>query len=438
MISYQKFQRQAKSAAPAVAEPPAISPRQEELSWESPHGWRGGGRDSPVRAAEAMKISAFYRAVDIRSDSIGKYPVMVKDTVTRKEVKDHRLGPVLWLRPNEAMTPFIYKKLLEYQRLVLGNAYAWIYRDRNGWPVELVPLPPGTCRPITDPGTGKLWYVAVNPRTQEMYKLDPADILHYKGFSTNGIEGVSILTHAARTLTVASSRDRYELAVYENGGHPAGVLMTDADLSDKPDLVLDGGEISYKDLVRRDWDRVHAGAGNAFRVAVLDNGLKFTPISMSNTDAQFVESKGVSVADIARFLATPLHKLYSGDQAYESNEANSIDYVTDSIQPAVTQYEEEDSGKLLLPSERAAGLWIPRNMMADLRGDSTARGNWYQKMRLMGAYSVNDILAKEDEPDVPGGDVRLGSLNYVPLEDFVELSRKRAEAQGSTSKKQEE
>lgn len=418
MISFQQLGRRSKAATPAQGATP----------WEgSGLGRAKGSRDSPIKPDEALKLSAFYRAVDIRSDSIGKLPVCVKDLRTRQEVVGHYLGPVLWERPNEAMTPFVYKKLIEYQRLVLGNAYVWIYRDGSGRPTELLPLPPGGCQPKIEPGSGKLWYIAADPKTGQSYKLDPADILHYKGFSTNGTIGTSLLTFAARTLGVAASRDKYEQSVYENGGHPAGILQTESDLSSRQDkLLADGTKVSYKDLVRQEWDRIHAGAGNAFRMAVLDNGLKYQSVSMSNADAQFVENKNLSVADIARFTGTPLNLLFSGKESYASNEANSIDYVKYTLQPAVTQYEEEDSRKLLTISERAAGLWLPRNMMAELRGDTASRKEWYKAMREAGVFSVNDIRALEDAPPVAGGDERYASLNYVPLAVWDELSRQRA------------
>lgn len=406
-----------------------MSGEQDALTWERPDGWFPGGksRDRPVRSSEALKISAFYRAVDIRSDSIGRLPVTVKDLSTRREVEGHHLGRVLWERPNEAMTPFVYKKLAEYQRLVLGNAYVWIYRDRDARPVELLPLPPGTCKPYIQPDSGKLWYIATNPKTGEPYRLDPVDILHYKGFSTDGIEGRSLLQQAARTLRVAESREEYERDMYLNGGRPSGVLKTSADLSGKQDIVReDGSTVSYKDTVREEWERVHSGPGNAMRVAVLDNDLDYTPIAMSNSDAQFIESKAASVADVARFTAVPLHLLYAGKESYSSNEMNSIDYVKYTLQPAVTQYEEEDSGKLLTASERARGLWLPRNMMAELRGDSASRKEWYRAMREAGVLSVNEIRALEDQPPVSGGDGLYASLNYVPLADWPELSRQRA------------
>ena len=417
MISYKRLTRKGKDLE-----------GHGVMTWRSVFGESRGSRDSPPTPAEALKISAFYRAVDIRSDSVGKLPVKIKDLVSKRDLNGHYLGPVLWERPNEAMTPFVYKKLVEYQRIVLGKSYVWIYRDAStGRPVELIPLPPGTCTPYVEPGTGKLWYVAQDPKSGQLYKLDPADILHYKGFSTNGVDSVSLLTYAARVLNVASVRDEYEQAIYINGGHPAGVLTTDADLSSKPELDLgDGRKISYKDAVRKEWDRVHSGPGNAFRVAVLDNSLKYQSLSMSNADAQFVESKSVTVADIARFTGVPLHLLYSGKESYQSNEMNSLEFVKYTLQPAVTQYEEEDSRKLLTISERKRGLWLQRNMMAELRGDTASRKEWYRCMRETGVFSVNEIRDLEDMPPVDGGDERYASLNYVPMADWPELSRARA------------
>lgn len=418
MISFAKLTRKALTA------------EQESLTWESAAGWpghAGKARDRPMGVADALKISAFYRAVDIRSDSIGRLPVKVENMTTRTEVRGHYLGPVLWERPNEAMAPFTYKKLVEYQRLVLGNSYVWMYRDRNGRTMELLPLPTGSCQPYVEPGSGKLWYVARDPKSGQMWRLDPMDILHYKGFSVNGIEGMSLLRMAARTLDVAASRDVYEQDVYRNGGRPSGVLSTDADLSDKKELVGDDGEaVSYRDIIRREWEHIHTGPGNAMRTAVLDNSLKYTPIAMSNADAQFVENKAVSVADIARFTGVPLYLLFSGKESFESNSANGVEYVKYTLQPAVTQYEEEDSKKLLTAGERRDGLWLPRNMMAELRGDIASRKEWYKAMREIGVFSVNDICRLEDLPDVPGGNCRQSSLNYVPLEAWPELSRLRA------------
>ena len=89
--------------------------------------------------------------------------------------------------------------------------------------------------------------------------------------------------------------------------------------------------------------------------------------------------------------------------------------------------------KLLTISERKRGLWLQRNMMAELRGDTASRKEWYRAMREAGVFSVNDILALEDMPPVPGGDERYASLNYVPLSVWAELSRVKAGTGGNNN-----
>ena len=143
-----------------------------------------------------------------------------------------------------------------------------------------------------------------------------------------------------------------------------------------------------------------------------------------------MENAELSIRDIARFFGVPLYKLQEGKQSYNSNEQNAIEYVTGTLHPIVTQYEQAMTVTLLTPGEVASGLEIRMNMMAELRGDSTARGNWYRTMHDIGAYSVNDILALEDLPDVAGGDEHVASLNYVPLSLWRELSVSRNTTNG--------
>lgn len=397
------------------------------LALENRSGWFPVGKSGDMSPDTAMKVSAVNACVEIISNAVGMLPVFLMDGASKRRLGEHPLGRVLWDRPNEAMSPFIFFRLMECQRLLRGNAYAWIYRSGYGEPVELIPLPPSTCEPVIEPGTGKLWYLAAEPKTGRTYKLDPADILHYKAYSPDGIRGVSILHRAQQTLQTAAAAQNYEQALYENGGRPSGVLQVDSDLGGTTTLP-DGKEITLKDYIRLDWEKIHAGAGNSFRVAVLDHGVKYQPIAMSNSDAQFVENKAVTIADIARFFGVPLYKLGEGKMSYSSNEQNNIEFCVNTIQPIVTQLEFEDTGKLLTISDRRRGLEVRRNMMALLRGDINSRGNWYKTMRESGVLSVNDILALEDMPPAPGGDERYASLNYVPLKDWAELSRLRARA----------
>ena len=403
------------------------------LTLESSAGWEGWTSEDAVAMSrdKAMKLSTVSRCVELRANAVAMLPVYLMDERTKARPRDHPLGPLLWGPPNEAMTRFDYERLMQANLDLLGNAYAWIGRDRRtGRPGELIPLRPDSVTPYLDPA-GALWYVYADPRTGELTRLSPEDVLHYKAFSNDGITGISILRRAAAAISTGLSAQQYQADLYANGGRPSGVLKTSTDLSGKPSVQISNAKgetefISRKELIRREWEKVHNGPGKGFRVAVLDLGLEYTPIAMSNADAQFVESEEYRVADVARFFGVPLYLLNAGRQAYSSNEQNSIDFVKHTVLPPIVQREQEDSRKLLLLRDREQGLRVKRELKQLLRGDTAAQAAWYKALWEIGVYSVDDIRALEDLENVPGGGHRPASLNYVPLEFWAELSRLRA------------
>ena len=373
----------------------------------------------------ARKLSAVDRCIEIISDSMAKMPNYAFDRKTRERI-EHPVLHLLNTRPNEAHVPSVRKKLLETSRLEGGNGYDWIIRDRRTFqPVELIPLPWNMVTPWrkTD---GSVWYTVLNPYTYEPMVLPSTDILHYKGPSKDGLVGISVLRRASEVVAEARAAQEYNRAFYESGGQPAGILKTEADLGGfVDDPANPGKKIAKKDVLRKEWERIHAGPKNSHRTAILDYGLDYKPIASTNRDAQFLESKEMSIRDIARFFGVPLYKLQEGKQAYSSNEQNAIEYVVGTLHPIVTQYEEVQTWGLLTNSEIRNLLELRINMMAELRGDTASRSAWYKTMREVGGFSVNDILALEDMPDVEGGDERQASLNFVPLRMWADLSANR-------------
>lgn len=394
----------------------------EPLTLRTSEGWLRGSPGASATAA--MKISAVNRCVEIRSDAIATLPIYFLDGKTRQRIDGHPLDMLLNVRPNEAMTPFAFRKFIEANRCLRKAGYAWILRDKNGTPVELIPLMAEHTWSEVDTDAYRLIYKTWLPWSDKGYILDPADVLFYPGLTSDGIKPMSIVERAATTLDTAANMEAYSNSFYAHGGRPSGVLKTATDLGGKVTAGKYAGQ-TKKEAIRSEWERLYSSSSTAFRTAVLDNGLDYQTISMNNADAQYIESKEMSIADIARFWGVPLHKLYTGSQSYSSNEANGIDFVVDTLAPTVKAYEDEDSFKLLTVSEIQSGISIRRNMMAYLRGDTASRGTWYKTMREIGAYSVNDILALEDLPAVPGGDSRYANLNNIPLEMFDELSRAR-------------
>lgn len=412
-----------KNAVPSPARSPDAS---GVLHLDSAAGWEGVFANTE---SAALRVSAFFRALNFRSETMSIMPFYIMDQHTRERLTEHRLLEVLKLRPNELMSPSEYRALMQLNTDLRGNAYAYIHRNpRTGFVEELLPLAPGLVNPMLD-SDRNLHYLYSDPRTGTVYDLMPAQVIHYKGFSTDGIKGKSLLAFAQDALAKDQAAKAYERAIYNNGGRPSGILYTDTDLGKRNVEVKDAEgkvieTISQKEQIRRSWERVHSGSGNAFRTAVLDLGLKYQPVAMNNTDAQFVESNEITIADIARFTGVPLHVLMSGKQSYESNLQNRVEFIQTTALATVTKCEDEDSYKLLSGSDRGK-LRIRRNMDAALRGDTESRAAFYKTMREIGGYSVNDIMALEDRPNVPGGHSRQASLNYVPLEMFDELSRNR-------------
>lgn len=383
----------------------------------------GVGRGN-VQAGNAEKLSAVYAAVNIRSDDMSVLPAYIMDTNTREHV-DHPLISLLSCRPNEAMSASTRKKLLEKSILLTGNAYDWIVRDpRSMRPVELIPLP-GHLVTMWLSASWHPWYDVTNPVTGERVRLPNEDVCHYKGPSRNGYLGESVLGYAQDTIRSGLAAQDYSANFYESGCHVSGVLTLDGDLSGyvkNPDGTY--SNVRLKDAVRDEWVNAYSGPTNAFRVAVLDHGMKYQPLTISQRDSQFIEQQAVTVEDIARFFGVPLYKLQAGKQSYNSNEQNAVEY-KGTLQPRVTAMEEEQTWKLLLPSERDRGLEVRYNMRALLRSDDKTRADYYATMISQGVYGINDALRLEDMPDVAGGDEHFASLNYVPLSLWRELSVNR-------------
>lgn len=372
----------------------------------------------------AQRLSAVYGAVEIRSDDLSCLPNYVLDTRTRKRVSH----PVLFLlnvRPNARMTPQVRRKMLERSILLTGNGYDWIIRDpATRRPKELIPIP-GNLVQVRQTTDGYLWYYVTDPKTREVFTIHQEDICHYKGPSDDGITGMSVLSYAASTVRAGLAAQDYNRAFYESGGQPSGILTVEGDFSgyvhDEEGKPTDK---TQKDAIREEWEKVHSGAANAHKIAVLDYGMKYQALSISQKDAMFIEQQSQTIEDIARYFMVPLYKLQHGKQSYNSNEQNAIEYMG-RLQPRVSQMEEEQTWKLLSMDDILAGLEIRSNMMALLRSDQKSRADYYRIMHQEGVYSINDILALEDMPDVEGGDEHAISLNFVPLRLWPELSIKR-------------
>lgn len=361
-----------------------------------------------VSRDKAMGLSAFYSAIKTVSDSMGKLPINIfyQNKKGKQQDKRHVLNHLLNLRPNRYMSAFWLKKVAAIQAMLYGSAYIWVGFDAAGKPNEMLLLPSeGTTRCI-DLDTGREWYEStINGK---MAKFSPDEMLQVMWTSYDGRVGVGLLTSAKETLATDNAAQQYAGKFYRNGARLSGIVEVPSELSKES-----------KDVVRGEFEERYSGMTNAFRVGVLDFGMKYTPMGLPQRDAQFIESRGFSVEEISRFTGVPLYKLQTGKQSYQSNEQQGLDYVCNTLLTIVTQWEQEFGYRLFLNTELAKGYYLRFNLSSEMRGDDQSRSNFYEKMFRNGFYSINEVRGFEDMNAVPNGDEHFVTRNYMTLDEAV-------------------
>lgn len=380
---------------------------------------------------DALNLSAVYAIIGMISNTFSKIPYWVINRKDKSHKEDDNLYKILNVQPNDKMNAAVFHRLMASWLLYYGEAYAIPVRKFRSTEVTgLMPIDPSRVSKVVDTD-GTLYYrVTVDKKKDktEVYRYD--EIIDWKNWTLDGITGLSPLEYARQTIQTGINQENFSKEFYEGGGRPSAVLKVESDLSDvgeKRTITNDKGEeeeivVSAKDVIREEWKK-RQSSGDRFSIAVLDNGMDYKEVTQITPEQmEFVNSKELNVQDIARFfgMSTCMFKLGVGKQTYSSNEQGQICYINDVIVPILRQYELE-LAKVLTESERQKGYVIKGNLNAELRGDTSARANWYDKMRSMGVYSINEIRELEDLPSIgEDGDTRLIGANSIPLKRILE------------------
>ena len=160
------------------------------------------------------------------------------------------------------------------------------------------------------------------------------------------------------------------------------------------------------------------GSSNSGKIAVLEEGMKYTPISISPEQAQFLETRKFQINEIARIFRVPPHMVGDLEKSSFSNiEQQSLEFVKYTLDPWVVRWEQSIMRTLLNPDEKAE-YFVKFNVEGLLRGDYASRMNGYATARQNGWMSANDIRELENLDRIPaeeGGDLYLVNGNMLPL-----------------------
>lgn len=378
-----------------------------------------------VTERSAMQMTAVYACVRILSEAVAGLPLhfyRYKEDGSKEMAIDTNLYHLLHDEPNPEMSSFVFRETLMTHLLLWGNAYAQIIRNGKGEIIALYPLMPNKMQVDRDE-SGKLYYTytrsegEANTMQGSSVTLEPKDVLHIPGLGFDGLVGYSPIAMAKNAIGLAIATEEFGSKFFANGAAPLGVL-------EHP------GTIKDPTRVREAWQSQFGGSGNSGKVAVLEEGMKYTPISISPEQAQFLETRKFQINEIARIFRVPPHMVGDLEKSSFSNiEQQSLEFVKYTLDPWVVRWEQSLSRSLLSEDEKKV-YFFKFKLEGLLRGDYQSRMNGYAIARQNGWMSANDIRELEDLDKLTpeqGGDLYLINGNMLPLNQAGAYAEKNNE-----------
>ena len=376
-----------------------------------------GGSSSGKRVNErsAMQMTAVYSCVRILAEAVAGLPLHLyryKEDGGKEKALDHPLYLLLHDEPNPEMSSFVFRETLMTHLLLWGNAYAQIIRNGRGEVMALYPLMPDRMAVDRD-DKGQLYYEYTTSADDapiskgNIVWLKPSDVLHIPGLGFDGLVGYSPIAMAKNAIGLAIATEEYGSKFFANGAQPSGVL-------EHP------GTIKDPQRVRDSWMSQFGGSANSNKIAVLEEGLKYTPISISPEQAQFLETRKFQINEIARIFRVPPHMVGDLEKSSFSNiEQQSLEFVKYTLEPWLVRWEQSIQRTLFSADEKRR-YFVRFNVEGLLRGDYASRMNGYAVGRQNGWMSANDIRELENLDRIPaeqGGDLYLINGNMTKLAD---------------------
>ena len=358
-----------------------------------------------VTPETAIKLSTVYACVRVIAETVASLPLNVFERTKEgnERADTHGLQRILHDEPNSEMTSFIYRESMLTHLLLYGNSYSQIIRDGRNRVISLYPLLPNKMD-VDRNADGVLVYTYTTSKGKKVV-LTPSDVLHIPGLGFDGIMGYSPIAQVKNAIGLAIASEEYGSKFFSNGARPSGVLT-------HPNTVKDPARL------RESWNAAYGGSANANRVAILEEGMKFEPMTIPNNEAQFLETRKFQVEEICRIFRVPPHLVCNLDHATFSNiEHQSIDFAVHTIRPWLVRIEQAMNRALLAEREKAK-FYVQFNIDGLMRGDYQSRMNGYAVGRQNGWLSANDIRRLENLNPIPadeGGDDYLINGNMLPL-----------------------
>ena len=354
-----------------------------------------------------MSLSTVYRCVKVISESVAMLPINLYEVngeaARRLTAADNQLAAVLSSAPDGRMTRFTFLTCIVRAMLLRGNAYAYIKRSAGKTELQLIHPDRVTLRKKKD--DNDMPYLLYEVKGFDRM-LDASELLHFVNFSDDGLKGESVLEHARRTLDIAHNADDQAESYYSGNGLPSGVLsITGARLSKEQ------REQNYKVWEER-------MSNNPGGVVILEGNQTYTPINISAADRQLLEVRQFEVADICRFFGcSPVKAFDLSHSSYSTVEAMQLEFLTDSLQPLLTNIELELHRKLFYGTDFNRYM-VKFNTSELLRADKSSQASYYAQLVQLGLLTPNEARIEMNLPPMKGGNVLYMQGAMMPVENL--------------------
>ena len=387
---------------------------------------RNSSAGKTVTTQTAMQLTVVCACVRILAEAVAGLPLHMYRYTDRGKEKaiDNRLYYLLHDEPNPEMTSFTFRETMMAQLLTTGNAYAQKIFNNRGEIVAIYPLISAQMQVLRDP-SGRLVYLYTympddsKPNDTTVVPLKQEEVWNIPGLGFNGLIGFSPIDMARNALGLAMATEEYGSKFFANGAQPSGVL-------EHPGVIKDAEKL------RTAWQTQFGGSGNSNKIAVLEEGLKYHPISIPPDQAQFLESRKFQINEICRMYRIPPHMVGDLEKSSFSNiEQQSLEFVKYTLDPWLCRWEQSMQRCLLNRDDKQRYFW-KFNVDGLLRGDYQSRMQGYAVGRQNGWLNANDIRELENMDEIPaaeGGDLYLVNGNMLPLGQAGNFYNNGGEAQ---------
>lgn len=361
----------------------------------------------PISNQMAQNLSVVYRAVDLISDSIAVLPIEVQNS-KNKELKNHYLNNVF---NNSSLLKYNLVKLLIQSVILKGSGYAYINRENN-IPVSLTFLRKEDVQ-ITYDNLFRIKYFTCDKVSHS--RIEPKDMIYLIKNTFDGVNGVSVLTYASRSLQIGHQSENAAKNYFDNGGALAGILKVQGQISEK-----------QREQVKAAWNQSYSTGNNG--IAVLPGNMEYQQIQVGAKDIQLLESRQWNVQDIARFFS--IHPVLLGDTSgstYSSIEAIQNQFVLHTLIGYIRMIEEEFTRKLCPDNVHIS---LDENYL--LRTDKQSEVSYYTQLLDKGVLSINEVreaigydaIKGLDEHFVAYTDINQNKVNQSDNKDNKDIENK--------------